>query len=141
MKKFIFLEHTADIKFQAFGKSLDEVFKNCALATAKSMFPEKVKKKIVKKINVNGNDKESLLYNFLDEIVYLFDADNFLLSDIKSLKIIDFGKKLELFAEIIGDNSRSYKIKEHIKSVTYSEMFVKYDFKNKKWAVQVVVDV
>ena len=30
MKTFEFLEHTADIKFQAFGKSIEEAFSNSA---------------------------------------------------------------------------------------------------------------
>lgn len=137
--KFKFLPHTADIKFQAFGKSLDEVFKNCALATAVSMSSEKVKKNITKKIKVNGNNKESLLYSFLDEIVYLFDAENFLLSDVKKIKITEKKGKLILNAELIGDNSKNYEIKEHIKSVTYHDMFVKKD--KSKWVAQVVVDV
>ncbi len=35
MEKFKFLEHTADIKFQVFGKTLEEVFENTALAISK----------------------------------------------------------------------------------------------------------
>ena len=31
MKRFKFLEHTADVKFQAFGNNLEEVFENSAL--------------------------------------------------------------------------------------------------------------
>ena len=37
MQKYKFLEHTADIKFQAFGKSLEEVFSNCAYAMFNSI--------------------------------------------------------------------------------------------------------
>ncbi|MEK6884691.1 MAG: archease [Nanoarchaeota archaeon] len=138
MKKFIFLPHTADVKFQAYGKTLEESFKNSALATAKAMFKGKVKEKKRKKIKAKGNDFENLLYNFLDEIVYLFDAENFLLSQVKKMKINNKqGFKLE--AELIGDNSENYDINEHVKSVTYHDMFVKKE-KN-KYVVQVVLDV
>ena len=40
-KKFEFLEHTADIKFRAFGKTLEEVFENSALAVSSIYSKEK----------------------------------------------------------------------------------------------------
>jgi SHS2 domain-containing protein len=135
MEKYEFLEHTADIKFQAFGKTIEEAFKNSILATVNSICDEKIKKNIVKKISVKRKDSESLLYGLLDEIVYLFDANSFLVSDVKKIKI----KGNELEAELIGDSSKGYEIKEHIKSVTYSEMFVRKE--KDKWICQVVLDI
>ena len=139
MKKFIFLEHTADIKFQAYGKSLEECFENSGLATAHSIFEGNVKKKVKKKIKVKGNDKESLLYNFLDEIIYLFDAEDFLIGNIK-VKVSERENVLE--AELQGDDAKNYdKSKmDHIKSVTYSEMKIE-EIKKNNWMIQVVLDV
>mgnify|MGYP006451174011 FL=1 len=42
MKNYEFLEHTADEKFRAYGKTLEEAFINAALATAKIMTDDKV---------------------------------------------------------------------------------------------------
>ena len=141
MKKqtlFNFLPHTADIKFQAFGKTIEECFENSGLATAHSIFDGKVKNKKVKKIKVKGNDLRSLLYNFLDEIIYLFDAESFLVGDLK-VKINEDKNVLE--AELKGDDVKNYDSKkmDHIKSVTYSEMFV--EKVEKGWVCQVVLDV
>jgi SHS2 domain-containing protein len=136
-KKFKFLEHTADIKFQAFGKSLKGVFENSALALKKILVEEKVKKNIKKNISVEGKDNESLLYNFLEEFLILFDSERFILSEIKN---IDIDKKdLKLKAEVVGDDAENYQINEHIKAITYNEMFIKKD--KGKYTVQVVVDV
>jgi len=137
-EKFKFLEHTADIKFQAFGKTLKEVFENSALALKKILIEnEKVKKNIKKNINVKGKDYESLLYNFLEEFLILFDSERFLLSKIKNIKISQ--RDLKLKAEVVGDDAENYQINEHIKAITYNEMFVK---KQKgRWLSQVVVDV
>ena len=45
--KFKYLEHTADCKFQAFGKTLEEAFTNSALAMSNVMHPpEKIKPKL-----------------------------------------------------------------------------------------------
>lgn len=136
MEKYNFLEHTADVKFQAFGKSLEEVFENAALALKETIAGKiKVKEKIKKKISVRGKDNEALLYNFLEEFLYLLDAKNFLLAKIKNIKITR--NKLE--SEVIGDKASNYKFSNDVKAVTYNEMYVKKD-KN-KYIVQVVLDV
>jgi len=136
-KKFEFLEHTADIKFRAFGKSIKEVFENSALALFNILYDKKVKERKSYKIKARGNDFESLLYNFLEKFLILLDSENFLPGKIKKLKLNE--KKLRIEAEVVGDNAKNYKINEHIKAITYNEMFVKKD-KN-KWTNQVVVDV
>ena len=135
-KKFVFLSHTADIKFQAFGKTIEKCFENSGLATAYSIFYGKVKNKKVKKIKVKGNDLRSLLYNFLDEIIYLFDAESFLVGGLK----VKINKNI-LEAELNGDDAENYdKSKmDHIKSVTYSEMFV--EKVDAGFVCQVVLDV
>lgn len=136
-KRFEFLEHTADIKFRAFGKTIEEVFENSVLAIANIMYKGKVKEKKKLKIKIKGKDPENLLYNFLEEFLFLFDSKNFLLSDVKSIKINE--KNLTAEAEVSGDDAKNYKINIGIKAITYNEMFVKKD-KN-KYTAQVVVDV
>ena len=135
MKNIKFLEHTADVKFKAFGKTIEEAFKNSALALKKTICDEiKVKGKKEKKIKIEGKDYESLLYNFLEQILYVLDAENFLISKIKNIKIKDF----KLNAVIVGDKASEYRFTNPVKAVTYSDMFVK---KEKAWICQVVLDV
>lgn len=134
--KFKFLEHTADVKFQAFGKSIEEVFENSSLALKEEICGKiKIKEKKEKTIKVKGKDFESLLYNFLEEILYILDAEDFLISKIKKLKIENF----KLTAEIMGDKASNYKFTNEVKAATYNDMFVKKE-KN-KWISQVVLDV
>jgi len=134
--RFKFLEHTADIKFQSYGKTLEKAFENSALATFKVMYEGKVKARIKKKIKVKGKDLESLLYNFLEELLFLLDSEGFFVS--KAKVSID-KKKLELNAELIGDSASNYSIGLDVKAVTYNEMFVKKD--RKGYICQVVLDV
>src|SRR3989344_6737674 len=83
--KFKFLEHTADRKFQAFGKTLEEVFENSALALFSIIYDGKIENKKKFKIHAKGRDLENLMYNFLEEFLVLIDSKNFLPS-----KIINF---------------------------------------------------
>ena len=102
----------------------------------------KVKSVIKKKIIINGKDKESLLYNFLEEFLFLLDAEDFLLSKINKINKIDITSG-KLIAEVTGDKASNYKFTNDVKAITYNEMFVKQE-KSKgkdKFICQVVVDV
>lgn len=162
--KFKFLPHTADIKFQAFGKTIEEAFENCSLALVNIITKDKIKSVIKKTIKINGNDYESLLVNFLEEFLFLFETKGFLLSKINKIKITNKTTKsminktdkfddknlkeggsdeqyYELICEAIGDklDKNNYEISNHVKAITYNDMFVKKE-KN-KFIIQVVVDV
>lgn len=135
--KYKFIEHTADIEFDAYGKDLEEVFSNCAYAFVESICKENIKEKERKKFEVEGKDLENLLYNFLEEFLVLFDSENFILSRILKIEIDE--KKLKLKCEISGDNAENYEIISHVKAVTYNSMFVKKE--KDKWIAHVVLDV
>ena len=136
MKKYEFLEHTADVKLKAYGKTIEEAFCNSAYALKEKIIGKKiVLKKIKKEIKVAGKDNEKLLYNFLEEFLYLLDAKDFIFSKINKINIA--GNKLT--AEISGDKASSYKFSNSVKAITYNEIFVKKDKNN--FICQVVLDV
>ena len=136
VRKFEFLEHTADIKFRVYGKSLKEIFSNCSLAISHIISRGKNIKAVKKKeFTVSGKDNESLLYNFIDELIYLLDAENFVVSKI-DVELLE-GK---LKAIVFGDDASRYKDLDSIKAATYAEMYVRV-VKKGKWEAQVVVDV
>ncbi len=139
--KFKFFPHTADAKFQAYGKSLDEAFSNAAFAMFSIMVDTKcVDKKLVRKISVEASDLNSLLYKFLEKFLYLLDTEYFFLSDVKKLKIVKKGTDFSLNAEVVGDKFREkYELQGSVKAITYNQMFVK-KIKD-RFVVQVVVDL
>ena len=133
--KYKFLEHTGDIKFQAYGKTLNEVFENSVIAVSYYISRgKKIKSSKGKVIDVSGNDLESLFYNFLDELIYLIDADNFI---VAKAKITARGNNLH--AELFGDDASNYKDLDQIKAATYAEMYIKKTAAG--WEAQAVLDV
>lgn len=131
--RYKFLEHTADVKFQSYGKTLAEAFSNAALALKETMTKGvKIDGKVKKKISVSGKDSESLLYNFIEEFLFLFDSEGFVLAGINKITIKD-GK---LICEVLGERK---KISNDVKAVTYNSMFVKKE--GGKITCQVVLDV
>ena len=127
MKSYKFLPHTADAKFQAFGRNLEEAFANAAYAMTDIITDHTKLEDVTKKrIKISSESHESLLYDFLEQLLILLDTKRFMLHKVKDLKIIDKKKHLILTATVVGDNRPGdYEIKTTIKAVTYQEMFVK----------------
>lgn len=140
MERYKFLSHTADAKFQAFGKTLEEAFANAALALSSLMWNwEKIEKRKEYPVAVQGNDLPQLLNNFLEEIIYLLDTKMFLLSSAGEVKIEKKGSQYLLEALFRGDEySSKYKIFGEVKAITYNEMKIE---KNDHFTLQVVVDI
>ena len=84
---------------------------------------------------VEGKDDVGLLYNFLEEFLFLLDAEDFLVAGIKSIDIE--GNKLKCV--VVGDAAKNYKFTNDVKAVTYSDMFVKKE--DNKFVCEVVLDV
>lgn len=139
--KFKFFEHTADARFQAYGKNVEEAFSNAALAMFSIMVDtQSIDKKISKKISVKASDLDALLYKFLENLLLFLDTEFFFLADVKKLKISKKGSEYSLDAEVVGDKfHEKYELLGSVKAVTYNQMFVK-KVKN-KFVAQVVVDL
>ena len=145
-----FLEHTADVKFRAEGLSVEGMFVEAVSALNETIYGEmKVLERIEKSFEVEGKDWESLLYNFLEEFLYLLDAESFLVSSVKKIEIDGF----KLKCVVVGDVADNYKFTNDVKAVTYSEMSVKQVLRDDggqmaegktsdgRWVCEVVLDV
>ncbi len=141
MEKYKFLEHTADAKFQAFGKNMEEAFGNAALAMFSIITDtKKIKEKMKKGIAAEGHDLKSLLYNFLEELLFLIDTEHYLLNHVEDIKMHKKDGKYFVEAIAVGDRySDQYEAHGDIKAVTYNEMEIKEE--NGKVMVQVVLDL
>lgn len=133
MKKFEILEHTADLKIKVWGKDLGELFKNAATAMFTAMCGKseirntkfetiskfKIRKLKTKKIEIKGQDLESLLVNFLNELLYLSDVENqgFKIKDLR------FKNETELEAQLISFPLPPLEIE--IKGATYHDLKIK----------------
>ena len=141
MKPYIYLPHTADTKFRAYGASLEEAFKNAAYAMTDIMTDHtKIDPNMKRKISIVSENYESLLYDFLEQIIVLIDTHGFLLREVKKIRIYEKKKKIILIAYLRGDKyTRRYDTKTTIKAVTYQEMEIKIE--KDKVTLQVVVDI
>ncbi|HEK86082.1 MAG: archease [Candidatus Saccharicenans sp.] len=87
-KKFEFLPHTADAKFRAYGKTLEEAVANAALAMVSLMWDyDQVELKAKEEVEIKASSFESLMVKFLTEILYLFEVKRFLLGKVEQIKL------------------------------------------------------
>jgi SHS2 domain-containing protein len=102
MKKFEFVDiTTADVAFIAYGKNLNELFENAALAFFEVMINTKqVKPKKKIEVKVDGDDLESLMFNWLNALLVYVDGENLAFGKF-DVKIDE--KKLELKAICKGE--------------------------------------
>lgn len=135
---YTFLEHTADVKFQAESETLEGVFTESAYALKETICGDiNVLELEEKNITLKGTDMENLLYNFLEEFIVLLDSESFLLAKITELKIDS--ENLILTAKLKGDKAGHYSFTNDVKAITYNDMIVKKT--EEGWTAKVVLDV
>jgi SHS2 domain-containing protein len=139
MKAFEFIEiATADVAFIAYGKDLNELFANAALAMFEVMIDTKqVEKKVEEKVFVEGHDLESLMFNWLNELLYVSDSKNLAFSEF-DIKINEKDFKLEAICKGEEISHKKHQTRTVVKAATYHHMKI---WKDKIWKAQVVLDI
>ena len=140
MKDFEFIDiTTADVAFVAYGKTLEEVFKNAALAMFEVMINTKlVEKKIERKILVEGHDLESLMFAWLNELLYYVDSENLAFSDF-DIKINEKDFRLEAICKGEEIDPEKHETRTVVKAATMHMMEVKKE--NDLWKARVILDI
>ena len=138
---FHFIENVtrADIAFEATGKTLSELFASSAQAVIEAMAnPKTILPKITKKIVKKEETVESLLFEFLEEIIYLKDVEGMVFSDV--LVLVN-EKTLEATATLHGDhiNTKTQELHQDVKAITMH--YYKVEHKNQEWRTQIVLDI
>ena len=138
---FNYFETTADLGVEAKGKSLEEAFKEGAKGLYNIMVDiDKVDKKEKIEFEIEGEDLEELLYNFLNELLFYTDVENLVFSDFDvKIEKDNNGYKLKCIAYGEKINKEKHNIKEEVKAVTYHMMEVKQE--EDGWKIRYIVDL
>jgi SHS2 domain-containing protein len=140
---FRFLDHTADIQVECWGSSLAEAFSQCALSLMTVITPDlsKIDPTIEKDIWVKAEDKESLLFDFLSEFLFIFDVEELVFNEIWVVYINRTQMGYEMKAILKGEkfNKEKHEIGTEVKAITYSFMEINKDLE--KTELKVVFDL
>lgn len=139
MTAFEYLEHTADVKFRAYGKTPEEMLSNAAAALFRSMVhPSTIAVKERWIVKLQAPDLEDLAYQWLSEIVFLFETESAVFATF-SVRL-EQNSGWELAAEIGGEriDLKRHAFENEVKAVTRHKFGIK---KNELWCIQVILDV
>jgi len=138
MKRYDFIDHTADLGIKIRGTSLEELFENAAYAMFDIMAElDKVKTKQFLEIEIQGEGMEELLIDWLRNLLYKFNGEEYLLKDFEVKEISEKNLRAKVGGEKL-DLSR-HSLKREIKAVTYHELEVKRTTEG--WEAQVIFDI
>jgi len=141
-KGYKILEHPADVRVQAFGKTKEELFLNAVLGMneiLKSKAPPiwragaGQKSKVVRKIKVKSIDLNALLVDFLSEVLCQIQTNKEIYNKIGFKEFKDD----ELEAELFGNKIESFG--EDIKAATYHNL--KIEQRNDLYEATILFDV
>ena len=135
---FEILDHTADVGIVAYGRDIEELFCNAALALFSLITePESIQEKSHLNLKVSSDKRDSLLVAWMNELIYCFDTKHFLFNrfDIESLT------QNELKATCHGEDfdPMKHKIKRGVKAATYH--MLRLDRNNDGYKARIILDI
>jgi SHS2 domain-containing protein len=117
VKRFEELDHTADVGIRAYGGTLDELFVNAAVGMFSLITDlETVKAVGEYAVKVSSRDPESLLVDFLSELLFVHETQKLLFSEFDA-KVADLAVDARARGERI-DRAR-HPLHMNVKAVTY----------------------
>jgi SHS2 domain-containing protein len=129
---------TADLLVEATGKTLGEAFANLALGMFNTITPiGQIAEEEEFELKAEGRDLESLLFNLMDEFLYIHDTEHLVPHTIKIEVDIE---NLLAVAKCVGEkfSSKTHEVGISVKAVTYHKMKI-LEMK-KQWIVRMVFD-
>ena len=129
------LSHTANLKIRVWGKDKKDLFLNALLSLMESIKPKAIKsEKREQSINIKSEDLETLLVDFLNEVIYLSQSNQEAYSKIEFHNFSDKSLK----GKLIGTQAESFG--EEVKAATYHNLRVQKKDDN-LWEAIILFDV
>lgn len=134
------LEHPADEKFRSVGEDLEEAFSDAVKAFGEIVGSDPEAGEYRHKIEVESENQEALLFDFLDRLIFLQDTERVAVCRSEDLEVEDKEDSYKIEATIWVDPIDREESYQDIKAPTYNEMKVDYE-KGTGWVLEAVLDI
>ena len=136
-KDFEIINHTADVGIIAHGADIRQAFSNAARALFSLITKlDDVAEVLYRDIELIAPDEESLLVEWLNELIYLFDVENIVFKRFDITQLNNTQLKARSYGEKV--DSSKHKLKTGVKAATYHMLKIDKDDGCK---VQVLFDI
>ncbi len=142
MYKYLEEVAIADVAFEAQGKNIEELFESSGFALTNAMIKDlsKIEQKVERSFEVEADDVEMLLFNFLQELIFYKDAERLLFNKF-DLDIVQKEDGWLLSAKAYGEeiDREKHELLADVKAVALHNFKVEETVKG--WRANVIVDV
>jgi SHS2 domain-containing protein len=136
-----YVDHTADILFEAVGNTLPELFEQCAIALEDSQVDIKlIEEKETLEITGKNKDLQRLLFDFLDDLIFYKDSKLLIFSKFK-IEINKNNDGYNLNCQATGEklSHEKHDPKVDVKAITMHLFEVKEI--DGGWQAKVLIDI
>lgn len=133
--KYRFIDHTADIAFEVYGKDIAELLENAAYAFYDAfVYTERLGRSKQKIVEVDADDEDLLLYRWLNELLFLFETEFFAGKEVK-VEV----RNSKARGIIVGSKFTRNEVKVEPKAITMHKFGIRQE--KEKLVAYVVVDI
>jgi SHS2 domain-containing protein len=136
------LDHTADVGVEISAESLEELYAEAAVAFCQTItVPSTVRPRERRRVVKRAPDRVELMVEWLEELLYLFDAHELLFAAAEVTLDEPPGVGFELRGEIAGErfDPDRHPVKVAIKGITYHGLEVRE--RDGGWWARVIFDI
>jgi SHS2 domain-containing protein len=131
-------DHTADVGIRARADSIDELLAEAAKGLFTLIVPDLASVRLVAEVSISiaGEQPDLLLFDWLCELLYLYETRHLLLADFhvgvnqQGLAATARGEPADL---------ARHQLEHEVKAITYHGLLVQCD--QGKWLAEVIVDI
>ena len=117
------LSHTADLAWRLWGKDLPELFANAGRALSATLTDRRyIRRRATREVSLTSVDREALLVDWLNHLLYLFDVEGFLGRDFQVASLTDEGLEARVSGESF-DPSRQPE-RTGVKAATFHQLSI-----------------
>ena len=138
MRRFEFLDHTADIGVVVYGENLQALFENAGKAFFHLITDlRRVRPRTERRIEIEEESLDRLMVDWLSELLYLHEVENLLFKEFTVESVGEQGLKAVAKGEPFQEGV--HVIKTEVKAVTYHQIAVREEDGN--WRAQIIFDL
>lgn len=139
-KRFSIYSTTADIGLEVYGNSLDEIFANTALGYFNLLNVSRENSlQSEKSIELNAKDRETLLVDMLNELIYIYETEGFVGENAESELTCAEGCVLHMHLKGYIRPIETANPDVLVKAATYSNLTV--EEKDDHWEANIIFDI